>query len=447
MGVMMQAFYWDCPEIEGAEYAWWEHVTKQVPALSQAGFTALWLPPACKAFGSRSMGYDPYDYYDLGEFDQKGRKETWFGSKQDLMALIGAAHGNGLQVYADLVLNHNSGADAKETNPIDGQERWTRFTPMSRRFERDWACFHPCEYESYDGGAWGAMPDLCHRNPYVYGELLKVARWLVEEVGFDGFRYDMVKGYGEWVVSAIQEFRYRRTGPDYFKPFGVGEFWDSECQIAQWLDSTNAYSDNPVSAFDFALRWRLKDLCDTYGYSLRNLAAPGALFVDRPLQAVTFVENHDLTPPHENPQPVVNDKMMAYAFILTHPGYPCVFWQDYFGHDLGQAGSRSGIAALVEAHEKYAAGDFEVLHVDDALYMMQRTGSGSQPGLVFVLNNTGSAWNGTRVKTRWANRHFVPVAWRGRDDAGVPLDEWTDGDGWSDFWAPPRGYTVYAPKT
>ena len=42
------------------------------------------------------MGYDPYDYYDLGEFDQKGGAPTWFGSKSELLDLIQSAHALGL---------------------------------------------------------------------------------------------------------------------------------------------------------------------------------------------------------------------------------------------------------------------------------------------------------------------------------------------------------------
>ncbi len=79
MGVIMQAFYWDCPRIEEKEYGWWNHVSAEVPALRDAGFTALWLPPASKAanIGGMSMGYDVYDYYDLGKYPQKAvRKRT-----------------------------------------------------------------------------------------------------------------------------------------------------------------------------------------------------------------------------------------------------------------------------------------------------------------------------------------------------------------------------------
>ena len=79
--------------------------------MKEVGFTGLWLPPASKAANNPSMGYDVYDYYDSDEFDQKGSIRTWFGSKDELVSLIAAAHEAGLQAYADLVINHNSGGD------------------------------------------------------------------------------------------------------------------------------------------------------------------------------------------------------------------------------------------------------------------------------------------------------------------------------------------------
>lgn len=442
MGVIMQAFYWDCPKLEGKEYQWWNHVKSKVPSLSEAGFTALWLPPASKAanIGGQSMGYDPYDYYDLGNIDQKGSIKTWFGSKDELLDLIQVAHANNMQVYADIVLNHNSGGDEKELNPIDNTERWTKFIPKSGKFERAYKCFHPSPYETWDDGTFGDMPDLCHRNPYVYTQLIEYARWLIEEIGFDGLRYDCVKGYGGWIVRAIQELRAIKNGKSY-KPFGIGECWDSDRTIDDWLNETNAWSDNPASAFDFPLRDRLKDLCDSYGYSLKILTDEEALFKDRPFEAVTFVENHDVA----RNNPIANDKMMAYAFILTHEGYPCIFWHDYYNLELGQEDNKSGIAALVRIHEDYAGGTTSVLHVDDNLYVMQRNGFGGQKGLIFVLNNQGDGWNGIWVKTEWRNTRFVPGAWRGRDTL-VPQEKWTQEEGWGEFWAPPRGYAVYLPQ-
>jgi alpha-amylase len=188
------------------------------------------------------------------------------------------------------------------------------------------------------------------------------------------------------------------------------------------------------------LRWRLRDLCDSYGFSLGTLAKSGVLVWGRPEQAVTFVENHDVV----RDSSIVNDKLLAYAFILTHEGYPCVFWQDYFTRNLAQPDNENGIDALVKVHEQNAAGSTEILFADDNLYIMQRSGAGDQSGLIFVLNNRDS-WNGTSIQTRWNNTRLVPLAWRGRDDLSRPGEKSTNEWGWVDLWAAPRGYAVYVP--
>ncbi|MEP7231680.1 MAG: alpha-amylase family glycosyl hydrolase [Ginsengibacter sp.] len=443
MGVIMQSFYWDCPKLEDKEFEWWNFIKGKITGLKDVGFTALWLPPACKAanLGGMSMGYDPYDYYDLGDIDQKSSVPTWFGSRHHLEELIAEAHQHDMQVYGDMVLNHTNGADETELNLFDGQSRWTKYNPGSGKFLRDWTCYHPTYFERMDVQVFEGMPDLCHRNPYVYSELMEYARWLIEDIGFDGLRYDFVKGYGTWVITAILERLYKKNDKTGFSPFGVGEYWDSDTSISEWLKETNAYSDNPVTAFDFPLRGRLKELCDTYGFSLKNLIQKGTLITNGLSElAVTFVENHDIV----RTDPIVNDKMLAYAYILTHEGYPCIFWQDYFNWNLAQEDNNSGIAALVKVHEQFAGGHTDILYCDDDLYIMQRRGTVDQKGLVFVLNNA-ARWNGRLVNTQWASTHFIPNAWRGKDNADVPNEQWTDGLGAAEFWAPPRGYVVYVP--
>lgn len=443
MAVMLQAFYWDCPREEGRAGRWWDHLRELVPDLARAGFSCLWLPPAHKAasIGGPSMGYDPYDYYDLGEFDQKGGIATWYGTRQALDELIRDAHAHGLTLLADMVINHNSGADEPEVNPLTGQTRWTRFRPASGRFPRDWECFHPNPYERWDEDVFGDMPDLSHRNPYVFGELLKLARWLIEEVGFDGFRYDFVKGYGAGTVTSIQEYRYLRDGRP-FTPYGVAEHWSGAEAIEAWVERTNFSRLNPVDAFDFPLREVLKALCDQYGFNLRTLETADTVLRHHPETAVTFVENHDL---RADGRPIVNDKLLAYSYILTHEGYPCVFWPDYFRDGLGLAGTPNGIAALVQAHERFAGGGTRPLWLDDDFYVMERTGHGDQPGLVYALNNRGDHWSGARVTTGRGRTSFRPVAWWSGVDLGRPADQVTDADGRAQFWAPPRGYVVYAP--
>ncbi|HTG81725.1 MAG TPA: alpha-amylase family glycosyl hydrolase [Geobacteraceae bacterium] len=443
MGVLMQAFYWDCPRAEQQEFQWWNFVAGKLPELAKAGITALWLPPASKAanIGGMSMGYDVYDYYDLGAYDQKGAVKTWFGSEEELRALIAAAHRHGIKAYADLILNHNNGADAQEPNPIVNQERWTRFTPKSNLFTRDWTCFNPSPYRELDDVTFGDMPDLCHINPRVSTGILNHAKWMIEEVGFDGFRYDFVKGFGAWIVRAIHDRTYTRDG----KPveiFGVGECWAGDTFIDDWLDAVNSWAQHRVGAFDFPLRYRLKDLCDSYGFSLRRLADGGVLMKDRPFEAVTFVDNHDFR--GGDTAEVVNDKMLAYAVILTHEGYPCVYWKDWFAYGLAEPGEPGGIERLVRVHESHAGGTTTIVYLDDDLYVMERTGAGSQPGLLFALNNAGEVRR-ERVRTGTGSRNLVPLAWRAKGAMPAPSPVTTDGDGWCEVEVPPRGYVVYGP--
>jgi alpha-amylase len=441
MGVLMQAFYWDCPRADGKEFVWWNHVATKLDGLKKAGFTALWLPPASKAanIGGMSMGYDVYDYYDLGIYDQKGTVKTWFGSEEELRSLIKAAHRKKMKVYADLVLNHNNGGDKQELNPIINQKRWTLFTPKSKIFTRDWTCFNPSFYPDSLTGTFGDMPDLCHTNPRVMTGILNHAKWMIEEIGFDGFRYDFVKGFGGWIVRAIHDRQYKRNGKKV-EIFGVGECWAGDEFIDSWLDSVNNWAQQRIGAFDFPLRYRLKELCDSYGFSLRRLADGGVLMKDRPFEAVTFVDNHDFR--EGETSEIVNDKLLAYAYILTHEGYPCVYWKDWFNYGLAEPDGASGIERLVQLHESHAGGATNILHVDDILYVMERSGAGAQPGLLFTLNNGGNAlkkW----VKTGCSNRTYQPLAWRGRDYLDTPLAATADADGWCEIEAPPRGYVVY----
>jgi alpha-amylase len=441
MAVMMQAFYWDAAAKEEKVGEWWNHLTELVPQLSASGFDALWLPPISKCPTQSSNGYDPYDYFDLGDLDQKGAVKTAYGNRAELERLIKTLHEHKMGAIADMVINHNSGADEEEVNPLDGEKRWTKFTPKSGKFPRDWNSFHPSRYEKVmiDGENFAGFPHLCHRNPRVYEAMYEYARLIIEDLDFDGFRFDFVKGFGAWMIGLLAKYQYQKKDGREFTPFVVGEYWSGPEDIGGWLDRINKVTDQQIAAFDFPLRYKLKDVCDKPGYGLTNLADEGSVVAARPFNAVTFVENHDM-----GGNEIVNDKMMAYSFILTNDGYPCVFWHDYFNDGLARPNTPNGIDALIDAHHRYAGGESCILHVDNDLYITQRGGNEGQTGLIYVLNNLGDKWSGTSVKTKWPNQKFKPVAWDGHDTAH-PDERTTDAEGNSEFPAPPRGYCVYAP--
>lgn len=144
-GVMMQFFHW----YTLADGTLWTELAGKTRALADVGFTALWLPPACKgAGGAIDVGYGSYDLFDLGEFNQKNSVRTKYGTKVELLAAIQAAQQAGLQVYADVVFNHKDGAD--ETEWVWGQEEdWdNRNNPRS-----DWYPFHGWTKFTFPGRA------------------------------------------------------------------------------------------------------------------------------------------------------------------------------------------------------------------------------------------------------------------------------------------------------
>ena len=435
MAVMMQAFYWDAPQAEGKEGEWWNNLAEHVEELGHAGVNALWLPPCNKAASNTSVGYDPYDFFDLGDFDQKGGVKTLYGNRAELTALIHKCHANGVGCYADMVINHNSGADEEEVNPLDGQTRWTKFKPASGKFPRDWNSFHPSRFERemVEGENFAGFPHLCHRNPAVYKAMFDYARMLIEELDFDGFRFDFVKGYGAWMISLLSKYRYCKKDMIDFMPYVVAELWSGGDDIEKWLSKANQMTDNQIAAFDFPLRYKLKGVCDQPGYDMRQLTN-GSIVISRPAHAATFVDNHDM-----GEDTIKYDKLMAYSFILVHEGYPCIFWYDYYNNGLARPNSPNGLNALIEAHHKYAGGDSHVLHADPDLYIMQRPGyhenGVDQRGLLYVLNNMGDQWSGTSVKTCWTNTRMVPIAWDGHDGAH-PDERMTDAEGCCEF--PPR---------
>ncbi len=120
---LLQCFHWYYPT--GGEL--WPEVEALAPSLNEIGINMVWLPPAYKgASGGYSVGYDTYDLFDLGEFDQKGSVATKYGDKAQLLAAINALKEHNIAVLLDVVVNHKMGADEKEAlrvQRVDEQDR------------------------------------------------------------------------------------------------------------------------------------------------------------------------------------------------------------------------------------------------------------------------------------------------------------------------------------
>ena len=245
----------------------WNSLKKKGPELFDIGVTALWLPPAYKGIGGENeVGYGVYDVYDLGEFNQKGSISTKYGTKEEYLDCITNLKQSGINVYADIVLNHKMGADKLQTikavkcnwddhNKEIGKEEtvdvWTKFTFPGRNhkysdFEWNWTHFSGIDYNSRtkeyalyklkdktwqmdvdkEHGNFDYLmgADLDFSNPEVVEECIKWGKWYYDLTKVDGFRFDAVKH-----IEANFIRDYMKEMNDYSQKsiFAVGEYWNA----------------------------------------------------------------------------------------------------------------------------------------------------------------------------------------------------------------------------
>lgn len=314
--IFFQGFNW-----ESCKEPWYNKLAAMVPDIANAGFTAVWLPPASDAVSPQ--GYLPRDLYDLN---------SKYGSEAELRQLIAVLREYNLKAVADIVINHRcahyKGHDGK-WNKFGGRLAWDHSVICSNN-------------PSFSGvGAWKsqedypAAPNLDHSQERVRRDLTEWMRWLRNSIGFDGWRFDFVKGYdgkwaGEYVNATVPELAF-------------GEYWDTcsysdgvlaynqdahRQRTVDWCDATGG----TCAAFDFTLKGILQEavtrkeywrLADSQG------RPPGVLGI-WPSRAVTFLENHDTGSTLQHWPFPWQHAAEGYAYLLTHPGTPCVFFDHYF---------------------------------------------------------------------------------------------------------------------
>ena len=409
--IMMQTFYWDVTP--GG--VWWDNINSKLDAWKIAGITSMWLPVISKGeSGPFSMGYDPYDYFDFGQYNQKGTTETRFGSYAELKSLLTNAKAKGFKLIADIILNHNSGGDF-ENNPISVTSTPTKFNVLSGKFIRNYADFHPSQVDTKDEDQFGGMPDLCHNVPHVQDWFWKrtdgVGKFYRDSLGFDGWRFDFVKGFSPNVVKSWNA----EVGG-----ISIGEFWDSDVTLVnKWCNDANS------NAFDFPLYYAMKDAF-FYG-NMTALDGKGLISIN-PSRAYTFVSNHDIERDPGNLNAVA--KLKAYAYILTAEGTPVIFYKDY-----ETTLDKAKLNTLINIKKTLAAGTTTKLYGSATEYIIRRNGT---PGLVAYFNN-GSTPEQRKVQTAWANTVL-------KDYTGVHPDVTTDASGFATIPCKEYSYSIYSRK-
>ena len=469
-GVMMQFFEWYLP----ADHSFWQRlIDGEAAALAASGFTALWLPPATKgAFGDHGVGYAVYDKYDLGEFDQKGSVPTKYGTKSQYVKAVTAAKKAGLDVYADIVLNHMIGADGYEeltateyagnnrTLPVSGEETikaWTVFSFPGRKgkysdFVWDSSCFDGVDWDDdrkksavylLKGHGWQDEVDAENGNyDYLMGadidfdqqkvidELTSWGKWYVKTTKVTGFRLDAVKHikadfYRNWLPA----MREAMGSPD---AFAVGEYWNPDVNaLSNYLSEV----DGEMDLFDVPLHMNLNRIsCDGEHTDLRQVF-DGSLVKRDSCHAVTFVDNHD-TQPGQALSSFVSTWFKPHAYcllLLREEGYPCVFYGDYYGipHD-NIAPMKETIDKLLTIRHKKMSG---ARH--DYFYDAHGIGWTNEGGFAVVLSTKYDQSVQMYIGKQFADKTFVDALGNRTEEVVIDADgngTFTARDGFASVW-------------
>lgn len=244
-------------------------------------------------------------------------------------------HNHELLVLGDAVLNHRC-AQHKGPNGVwnvfGGKLAWG-----PEAIVRDDPNFQGRGNPS-NGDFFHAAPNIDHSQDFVRRDIKEWMKWLRTDIGYDGWRLDFVRGFwGGYVKEYIEA-----TDP----AFAIGEYWDSlayeggNCsynqdahrqRIVNWINATGGTS----SAFDVTTKGILHSaLHNEYWRLIDPKGKPPGVMGWWPSRAVTFLENHD-TGSTQGHWPFPRDKLMqGYAYILTHPGTPVIFYDHFYDFGL-----------------------------------------------------------------------------------------------------------------
>lgn len=342
----------------------------------------------------------------------------------------------------------------------------------------DWTYsdFHPVDANDWLGG-YGSDEivtntiffgnDFNTFDPKVQARLCDWGKWLVNKVGFDGFRLDFVRGFQESFVAQWVNGLPLVNGK---QPFIVGEYWGADYRIKNWVNTVASDGAN-VSGFDFPLKNTLTDMCNKSGsefnMSLLNHAGLVRNNNGNSLPAssvVTFLDNHDTGKEHD--KWVTKDFHLGYAYLLTHEGRPCIFYPHFFGVTQKDANNESysvtppswlkeSIKELIQIRKKYLGGSLVVLsEIGDPypaentnnLYIARRQGNGEKDGAIIVLNN-----NNTDKKSMWITvnaNNFTD--WSGQTLVNILNTNekvTVQADGRVELGAPARSYSIWVKQS
>jgi len=314
-------------------------ISDHLPYLRDLGVTGIWINP----FLENNQKTSSYHGYSITNFY---RVDPRFGSNDEFRDLVNKAHGSGLKVVMDMIINH-CGSEHWWMKDLPSKDWIHQFNEFTRSNYRASTIMDPYAAKSDEelmekGWFDVTMPDLNQSNPLLETYLIQNSLWWIGFSGLDGIRMDTYP-YPEKNMMSRWAKRLTDEYPGFFI---VGEAWyQQEALTAYWsLDKENpdgyrsylpSVTDFPVSlsthqAFTEPDSW-------TEGVARLYTVLAQDFLYPNPNTNVIFLDNHDLTRFFTETERDMNVYKMALSFILTTRGIP----QFYYGTEIIMEGDKN----------------------------------------------------------------------------------------------------------
>ena len=395
-------------------------VIEKLDYLQGLGINAIYFNPV---FASASNHrYHTFDYYNV---------DPLLGGNDALRKLLKAAHNRGMRVILDGVFNHASRGfwqfnHVLETGAASPYKDWFHFDEERLKGRRHWGAY-PSQHEQKLLGqedsltaigyrAWWNLPALPKFNtntPAVREFIFDVAEYWVK-FGIDGWRLDVPGEIDDDEFWREFRRRVRALNPEAYI---VGEIWH---EAQRWLqgdqfDAVMNYLFTAASLNFFAgshLNMEVIQHAGGLKDRVHHMNANSfANEVDRILnlypQDINFAQLN-LLDSHDMPRFLScangdkNSLKLAWLFLMTMPGAPCIYYGDEVGVDGGQdpdcrksfpwdesswdqdlLAYAKACIALRNKHKSLRRGEYKRTHTEDNVMVYAREHKGETLTMLF----------------------------------------------------------------
>lgn len=398
------------------------------------GVNALWLSPIYDnpegGYAGVSDGRTYTGYHGYWPIDALAIENRWGDAGGDsddrLQQLIDTAHEHGIRVMFDLVLNH-----------VHEDHSYTFEHP--EWFTGGCVCGAPgCGWEEKPVECWftGYLPDLSYKNHDITERVLTDTLALLADYDVDGIRVDAAKHMDHVIMRSL------RKELDEIEAEGGAEFW----AVGETFTNDRGLIMNYVGdhelhgQFDFPLYYAIRSAFtggggsfrdlhdqvgwsrDTYGDALHAMSPfLGNHDIERFATAVTGVAGDPWAGWLEDPMAegggtitqwdLINKASMGFAFTLTQPGVPLIYYGDEIGlHGGGDPDNRrfmsfdpylsanqeellgrvQAIAQVRKGSTAIRRGDASELWLEDDLYAYAIDNGGGDVAIVAMNKGSGT---------------------------------------------------------